>query len=341
MGFPSASGSDVSMSMKSPFSTLLAQGFDVVYLEGDIAVLVAALAQDEVARERRPPEARLEVAEELAGLFLTIDVEHDVAGEHGEHVDAFFGTFELTLAAHLVGDVDDGDVEPGDAAIVDDVMATVIDPELREIGTVETVGDSIPVTYLDLLVDFVEDAFAIVGMHHAGKGVARDGAKLVIGLATEHVQDVMAHVVDGSLIVCAVAEQAPWYAVEELLGDFVFYDASVMRTQLALGNAVKYGHVAPIHGVFVSDFAMVLLWEGRIPCQLQPNMTVRHSSSRQKTRTLPREANVRFVCMLCFSSAFHSSASTMENKVKRAARCDRLHAVGARAPTFKSKGGFE
>lgn len=93
----------------------------------------------------------------------------------------------------------------------------------------------------------------------------------------------MAHVVDGSLIVCAVAEQAPWYAVEELLGDFVFYDASVMRTQLALDNAVKYGHVAPIHGVFVSDFAMVLLWEGRIPCQLQPNMTVRHSSSRQKT----------------------------------------------------------
>lgn len=68
------------MSMKSPLLDYLAQGFDVVYLEGDIAVLVAALAQDEVARERRPPEARLEVAEELAGLFLAIDVEYDVAG---------------------------------------------------------------------------------------------------------------------------------------------------------------------------------------------------------------------------------------------------------------------
>lgn len=175
--------------------------------------------------ERGGRPKRVSKSPKSSPVCSAIDVEYDVAGEHGEHVDAFFGTFELTLAAHLVGDVDDGDVEPGDAAIVDDVMATVIDPELREIGTVETVGDGIPVTYLDLLVDFIEDAFAIVGMHHAGKGVARDGAKFVIGLATEHVQDVMAHVVDGSLIVCAVAEQAPWYAVEELLGDFVFYDA--------------------------------------------------------------------------------------------------------------------
>ncbi len=219
-------------------------------------------------------------------------------------------------------------------------MATVIDPELREIGTVETVGDGIPVTYLDLLVDFIEDAFAIVGMHHAGKGVARDGAKFVIGLATEHVQDVMAHVVDGFLIVCAVAEQAPWYAVEELLGDFVFYDASVMRTQLALGNAVKYGHVAP--SMAFSSVTLLWYYFGRNRyLQLQPNMTVRHSSSRQKTRTLPREANVHFVCMLCFSSAFHSSASTMENKVKQAARCDRLHAVGARRPRQDQKEGLE
>lgn len=188
-----------------------------MYLEVYVAILVAALAQDEVARERRTSEARLEITEELTRLVLAIDIEHDVAGKHGQHVDALLGALELTLAIHLVGDVDDGDVEPGGAAIVDDVMAAVIDPKLREVGTVETVGDGIPVAYLDLLVDFVEDAFAVIGVDHAGKGVARDGAELVVGLATEHVQDVMTHVVDGSLIVSTISKQAAWNAVEKLL----------------------------------------------------------------------------------------------------------------------------
>lgn len=144
MGLPSASGSDVSMSMKSPFS--------ITSRRDSMSCISRATSQSLSQRLRKMrslerggrPKRVSKSPKSSPVCSWQSDVEYDVAGEHGEHVDAFFGTFELTLAAHLVGDVDDGDVEPGDAAIVDDVMATVIDPELREIGAVETVGDGHP-----------------------------------------------------------------------------------------------------------------------------------------------------------------------------------------------------
>lgn len=116
---------------------------------------------------RLADEPRLEIAEDLAGLRLAVDIEDDVAREHREHLHPLFSSFQLALIAHLLGDVDDGDVEPGLPLVVHHVAAAVIYPHLGAVGTVQPVGDCVSVATLDLRGYLLGDPLTIVRVHHA------------------------------------------------------------------------------------------------------------------------------------------------------------------------------
>ena len=95
-----------------------------MHFQIDRAFFVATLLQNKVVRLRLAVEPRLEIAEDLAGLRLAVDIEDDVAREHREHFHSLFGPFQFALIAHLLGDVDDGDVEPGLPLVVHHVAAS-------------------------------------------------------------------------------------------------------------------------------------------------------------------------------------------------------------------------
>ena len=171
---------------------------------------------------RLAAEARVEVTEHFTYLLLAIDVEDDVAGQHGKKLHALFGALQFALVSHLVGDVDDGDVEPRRPVAVHHVAAAIVHPHLAPVGTVQAIGNCIGVALLDLGGDIIGNPVAVVGMHHADEHVARDGAELIVGCAAEQCQHIAAHVVDkAAIIVGAVAEQATGNAVEKLLGHLI------------------------------------------------------------------------------------------------------------------------
>ena len=225
----------------------VADALDVVHLQIDRAFFVATLLQNEVVRLRLAVEPRLEIAEDLAGLCLAVDIENDVAREHREHFHPLFSPFRFALIAHLLGDVDDGDVEPGLPLVVHHVAAAVIYPHLGAVGTVQPVGDCVSVATLDLRGYLLGDPLTIVRVHHADEAVARNGAELFVGGAAEQLQHVAAYVVDrAALVIGAIAKQASGNAVEELLGYLIFNRAPVMRTELALGHPMKDRHNQPL-----------------------------------------------------------------------------------------------
>ncbi len=220
-----------------------ANGLDVVHLQIDGALLVAALAQNEIGGLGGAPEAGIEIAEDLADLILAVDVENDIAREHRENFHAIIGPLQLLLIAHLLGDVDDGDVEPGRAGGIHHITAAVVHPAHLAVGAVQAIGHRIGVARRNLLGNLSRHTLAVIGMHHAQKRVARDGAELIVGGAPEHGQHVSAHVIDGAaLVVGAIAKQAAGNAVEEFLGHLVFDDASIARAELALRNPMKHCH---------------------------------------------------------------------------------------------------
>ena len=195
---------------------------------------------------RLAAEARVEVAEHLTHLFLAVDVEDDVAGQHGKKLHTLFGAFQFALIAHFISDVDDGNVEPRRPVVVHHVAAAIVHPHLTPVGTVQTVRNRIGVALLDLGGDLVGNPFAVDGMHHADERVARDSAELAIGGTAEQCQHIAAHVVDkAAVIVGAVAEQATGNAVEELLGHLIGNLAALVGSQLAFGNAMKHRHATP------------------------------------------------------------------------------------------------
>lgn len=95
--------------MKSPLRNDVADALDVVHLQIDRASLSQRFCKMRSSDCGSRVEPHLEIAEDLAGLRLAVDIENDVAREHREHFHPLFSPFQFALIAHLLGDVDDGD----------------------------------------------------------------------------------------------------------------------------------------------------------------------------------------------------------------------------------------
>ena len=225
----------------------VANALDVVHFQIDRAFFVATLLQNEVVRLRLTVEARLEIAEDLAGLRLAVDIEDNVAREHCEHFHPLFGPFQLALVAHLLGDVDDGDIEPRLSLVVHHIAAAVVHPYFGAVGTIQPIGNRVGVAALDLGGYLVGDAPAVIRVDHADKAVVRNGAEFLVGSAAEQLQHVAAHIIDrAAFIVGAIAKQTSGNAIEKFLGHLIFDRTPIMRAELALGHPMKYRHNQPL-----------------------------------------------------------------------------------------------